>query len=209
MKASWSKEKKREYDRVYKAAEWADPVKRAVLKARHKKWKESPEGKAWCREYNRLYRIKNKKKLIEYEIKYKKQKMKDDPIFRKNHLWKDNMRRVLRRQGEDRDNSMLKLVGCKFDFFIRHLENQFKDGMTWRNRGTNGWCIDHVRPKSTFDLSVNEQWNLSCNWRNLQPMWHRENSIKGKKYTPEMELDWINLMEEYRYRGDLFLRYKH
>ena len=27
--------------------------------------------------------------------------------------------------------------------------------------------------------------------------------------TIEWELDWINLMEEYRYRGDLFLRYKH
>ena len=37
MKASWNKENKKEYDRVYKAAEWADPVKRAILKARHKK----------------------------------------------------------------------------------------------------------------------------------------------------------------------------
>ena len=51
MKASWNKEKKKEYDRVYKAAEWADPVKRAILKARHKKWKESPAGVAWMKEY--------------------------------------------------------------------------------------------------------------------------------------------------------------
>ena len=209
MKASWNKEKKKEYDRVYKAAEWADPVKRAILKARHKKWKESPAGVAWMKEYNRQYRLKNREKLIKYDIEYKKKKMEEDLVFRKNHIWKDNLRRVLKRQGEGRDATMKMLCDCTFDFFIKHIENQFYDEMNWSNRGTNGWCIDHIRPKSSFDCRDDEQWKLCCNWRNLQPIWHFENSIKGAKFNYADELDWINTMQKYKYKGELFLVWRH
>jgi len=209
MKASYNKARKKEYDRVYKAAEWADPDRRAILKARHKAWKESPAGVAWIKEYNRQYRIKNKEKLTAYDIEYKKKKFNTDPIFKKNHMWKDNLRRVLRRRGADRDASMQKLCGCSFDFFIKHIEEQFYDEMNWSNRGNNGWCIDHIRPKSTFDLRDIEQWDLCCSWRNLQPIWHFENSIKGSKFNYDDELDWINIMQKYKYKGELFLKWRH
>lgn len=56
----------------------------------------------------------------------------------------------------------------KFD-----LESKFTKGMTWANRGKNGWEIDHIIPVSLFKFNSYDHpafkacWDLS----NLQPLW--------------------------------------
>lgn len=64
----------------------------------------------------------------------------------------------------------------------KHLENQFKEGMTWENYGE--WHIDHITPISAFsfektsDVDFKKCWSLS----NLRPLWAKENLQKGAKY---------------------------
>ena len=71
-----------------------------------------------------------------------------------------------------------ELLGCSYDEFKKHLELQFKTGMNWSNHGE--WHIDHIKPlylgKTELELTQ------LCNYKNLQPLWAKENLIKGKIY---------------------------
>lgn len=73
------------------------------------------------------------------------------------------------------------LLGYSLSDLIIHLENKFKDGMSWQNYGVHGWHIDHKKPithfkfKSYLDEEFLECWSLD----NLQPMWCHDNWAKG------------------------------
>lgn len=84
------------------------------------------------------------------------------------------------------------IIGYKLKDLMRHLESQFKDGMSWGNYGE--WHVDHVIPRSFFhftnntDLDFKRCWELS----NLQPLWKKDNMVKNTKITkpfqPSLEL---------------------
>lgn len=69
-----------------------------------------------------------------------------------------------------------KLLGCSFDKAKQHLEDRFCRGMKWENYGR--WHIDHIVPCSFFDLTDAYQQRMCFNYRNLQPMWAKENISK-------------------------------
>lgn len=63
-----------------------------------------------------------------------------------------------------------------------HISGLFARGMNWQNYGKNHtqWSIDHKRPISSFPPSATiKQINALSN---LQPLWHRQNCSKGKKW---------------------------
>lgn len=74
----------------------------------------------------------------------------------------------------------IELTGCSHEALINHLESKFSEGMTWENYGK--WHIDHIRPCASFDLTCAEQQRTCFNWVNLQPLWARDNIIKGCKW---------------------------
>jgi hypothetical protein len=74
--------------------------------------------------------------------------------------------------------SMLRYIGCSLDQYRIHLESLFELGMTWENRGFNGWHIDHKNPLANFDLTDEKQLKIACNYKNLQPMWKNDNLKK-------------------------------
>jgi hypothetical protein len=63
---------------------------------------------------------------------------------------------------------------------ISRLESLFVDGMGWHNRGE--WHIDHIKPiKSFLDDGV-EDVSLINAPSNLQPLWAKDNLLKGSKW---------------------------
>jgi hypothetical protein len=77
--------------------------------------------------------------------------------------------------------SALTLVGCSLEELQSHLENKFLPGMSWENHGKKGWHIDHIRPLSSFDLTKEEDQKSALHYTNLQPLWWKDNLIKGNK----------------------------
>lgn len=71
------------------------------------------------------------------------------------------------------------LTGCSFTFLRKHLESQWKPGMSWSNYGRGGWHIDHKIPCITFDLSQPSQQFECFHYSNLRPLWEWENLSKG------------------------------
>jgi hypothetical protein len=90
-----------------------------------------------------------------------------------NAIWKSLVGNKAGHHWED-------LVGYKVDQLKKHLEKQFKPGMTWGNYGSV-WHIDHKIPIAAFnfhspaDIDFKRCWTL----KNLRPMWADENMAKG------------------------------
>lgn len=63
---------------------------------------------------------------------------------------------------------------------------QFEPGMTWENYGTE-WHVDHIVPCSYFDLTDPEQQRICFNYRNLQPLWAKDNLEKSNSVSDNVE----------------------
>ena len=69
-------------------------------------------------------------------------------------------------------------LGCSIPEFKIYIESLFQKGMTWDNWSTHGWHLDHIIPLSSFDLTDREQFLIACNYKNLQPLWAKDNLKK-------------------------------
>jgi hypothetical protein len=133
--------------------------------------------------------LSNPEKRKEYRKKYKlrkhqqrKERRNNDPIFNlinrvRCRLWKYlNILSITKR------NRTFDIVGCQPEFLKEHLEKQFKEGMTWENRGE--WHIDHIIPLST--AKNEEELYKLCHYTNLQPLWAEENLKKSNKIVEQL-----------------------
>jgi hypothetical protein len=81
---------------------------------------------------------------------------------------------------QKRSITMEKRLGYSLTELRDHLERQFTRGMTWDRFMDGDIHIDHITPKSLFDITDEEQY-LAC-WclSNLRPMWAADNIAKGR-----------------------------
>ena len=197
---SWCKCCCREYNRNYyqknkesmdrKAREWRINNSERYRGYQQKYYQENRDrfnklGAEWYRknpekakEILQKYRSSEKGRAMVKKWKSKKQK---DPSYRLANSISCSLRDALRdgKQGR-RWESIVKYT---LEDLTKHLESQFKEGMSWDNYGRGGWEIDHIRPVSSFkfsgvcDPAIVECWALE----NLQPLWGVENAKKGNK----------------------------
>jgi hypothetical protein len=146
--------------------------------------------------YQQLYRQKNREKLNAYDKeKYRNNKdrilksnadrhrkrLRSDPHYRVRIRLGTRLYQALKHQGQVKDATMLKLIGCTRSELMLHLQSRFRLGMEWNNYGPV-WHVDHIRPCASFDLTSLEQQRLCFHWTNLQPLFGEENLKKGPKY---------------------------
>ena len=108
-------------------------------------------------------------------------KRRQDPLQKMIDSQRTRLRIALN-QIEKSDETM-NLIGCSAIELKEYLESKFTEGMTWENRGREGWHIDHIKPCSSFDLSDPEQQRECFHYTNLQPLWAKDNLRKGYKIT--------------------------
>jgi len=78
------------------------------------------------------------------------------------------------------DGALFSRLGYTPGELVAHLEARFEPGMSWDNYGR--WHIDHRRPCASFDLTSSEQFDKCWSLENLQPLWARDNLVKGASY---------------------------
>ena len=115
-----------------------------------------------CKEYNKGEKFKA------YQNKYKRGKGRTP-----QQRIIDNLRHrvywLIKKQNESK--STLELIGCSREEFLKYIEEQFDENMTWDNYGEY-WELDHIEPLSkggTFHFT------------NCQPLIVTENRKKGNK----------------------------
>ena len=77
-----------------------------------------------------------------------------------------------------RSGMAINLLGCTIQEARNHIEKQFIDGMSWENYGK--WHIDHIKPCASFDLTKENDQRKCFHYTNLQPLWAKDNLVKGK-----------------------------
>jgi hypothetical protein len=131
-------------------------------------------------ERQKIYTSKNKEKINEYRRKIFLEKYNLDLNFKIKCVLRSRFRIALK-YGYKSD-SIINLIGCSIEELKKYLENKFKEGMTWENHDMNGWHIDHIIPCVSFDLTDPEQQKKCFHYSNLQPLWAKENLIKGSSF---------------------------
>ncbi len=113
------------------------------------------------------------------------QRYRDDIQYRLSVILRKRIWHALK--GNQKTGSAIDDLGCSIAKLKIRLQLNFHrhpaDGhyMTWDNQGKNGWHIDHIIPLDSFDLSDPEQFKKACHYTNLQPLWAKDNLIKGAK----------------------------
>jgi hypothetical protein len=152
------------------------------------------ECKANCKKYRDTHKEQRKISVkesrerhydtfLEYQRGYRNNRRHNEPALRLSHSMSTAIGQALHERKSGRHWETL--VGYTLEDLIHHLEPQFQPGMTLANYGgIDGWAVDHIVPQKAFDYSspddpgFKECWALS----NLQPMWFRDNSIKGANH---------------------------
>lgn len=110
-----------------------------------------------------------------------------DPQFRLKEIARARYTRELKKHGMDKTRASMELIGCSAAELRRHIESQFRDGMSWENHG-NGegkWNLDHIIACANFDFSIEAEQNKCFHYSNLQPLWWADNMRKGAR------MDWL------------------
>jgi hypothetical protein len=141
------------------------------------KWKKENSERVSELRKNRNQLPEVKKKNSEYMLC----RRHNDDIFRLRSNFSNLISNHLKNHSNITKNNQHweELVGYSLQNLVLHLENQFKDGMTWDNYGK--WHVDHIIPVSYFNIvSLNCQDFKDC-WSldNLQPLWAEDNLKKS------------------------------
>jgi hypothetical protein len=155
------REKKRQRDREYNN-------RPEIISARKAKWHEMKKNNP--EEY---------KKKMDRHVIWCRNRRKTNMEYRLMDSLRGRLNSALRKRNVVKLETTMKLVGCSMPELIKHLEKQFKLGMSWENR--EKWHIDHIIPCISFDLSKLEEQRKCFHYTNLQPLWAHENYSKGKK----------------------------
>ena len=88
--------------------------------------------------------------------------------------------RIYKALKSDKHLGSIEYLGCDIETFREHLEERFKDGMTWENYGKE-WHIDHIIPVQ-YENPSTEEVIKRLHYTNTQPLWALENISKGNRY---------------------------
>lgn len=166
-------ERRRAYNREYRIKN------RHKLAAYLKKNAERIRGR--LRAATKRYRLRHRAKVLATQRAWHKRTYRANPQHRLKMLVNTAAKRMVR-SGWTKRHRCAEMIGCTWEQLRTHLESQFKSGMTWDNQGQFGWHIDHIRPLSSFDLTQPGQMAAAMHYTNLQPLWWRENIVKGGKW---------------------------
>lgn len=159
---------------AYKRAERLDPAKRAKHVALSIKSQAKalaiPERRA---KHNALCVQYHKTGARGYNA------LRSEPLAVLKHRVRARLHCALKRKGFGKNSSLLSILGCSFESFQQYISAQFQDGMTWDNFGA--WHIDHIKPL-VIASTEDEVLRLS-HYTNMQPLWARDNLIKGARTT--------------------------
>ena len=120
---------------------------------------------------------KNKTSVIKRGAAYQRQRSCSDTGFRLLKSMRHRVHLALKSRDSSKASSTTVLIGCTIEELKHHLESKFTSGMTWENYGK--WHVDHIRPCASFDLNNPEEQKVCFHYSNLQPLWARDNIVKG------------------------------
>lgn len=142
-----------------------------------KKWRE--DNKEDIKLKKSIYYKKNKEKIVEKVTTYQKDRIKKDPLYKLIRGIRALILQSLKNRFTEKSKKTQDILGCSFEEFKIYLESMFDENMNWENQGTY-WHMDHIIPISSANTKE-EVYKLN-HYTNFQPLYWRDNLIKGNRY---------------------------
>jgi len=98
--------------------------------------------------------------------------------------------RLLRSGGRGGNSGYFKYVGMYGKGLYDRLVSLMTGDMKIDNYGLFGWHIDHVIPRSLFDMTREDHVRLCFNWKNLRPLWRDDNVGRRNRITQD-DIDFV------------------
>ena len=142
------------------------------------KQKQQQKSKLYYQENRDI--IRKKSKIYEQnnrdKINTRRKARRDaDSLYRLSENIRSIVRKTLSRNKQSHNTT--DIIGCSFEEFKLHIEQQFLPGMSWENR--NEWHLDHIIPIS-FAKTVDDIISLN-HYTNFRPLWAIDNLKKSNK----------------------------
>lgn len=125
-------------------------------------------------ERNKNYQHINKDKRNKYLLDRKK----NDNLFKITISIRNLIYVSIKNRGYSKKSKVNTILGCSFEDFKIYIESQFKNEMNWDNYGQ--WHLDHKVPISWAETE--EKIYELNHYKNFQPLWAKDNLIKGNKW---------------------------
>ena len=164
------KEEKKAYDKAYLEAN------RDELKDRWKSYREKHKDKinAQSKAYRKDYYQTNKKKVIDWQIAYERERLKNDSLFAFKHSIRSLTAQAFTRRGFRKNGRTEQILGCTFEELLKYLKPP-SDFFTNRSK----YHIDHIVPLET--AKTEEDVIRLSHHTNLQILPAKENLAKRDK----------------------------
>lgn len=143
------------------------------------KKRQLPDAKVKTKKYVEKYfsNPKNKKKAREAQNAWKRNKVKQDPVFCLVQRVRARLGEVMRKSRFPKTGNTQEIIGCTWEQLAKHIERQFTKEMTWENRHL--WHLDHIIPLSSAKTK-DDVLRLN-HFTNLRPLLSEDNLKKGNK----------------------------
>ena len=139
------------------------------------KWKE-------LNDRNKAY--KKTKPQRDKAAEYARRKRREDLQFAVKGRLRCRVRSAIRNHAGGmavKMSTTMDLVGCSPCKLIARLESLFTPEMSWEHFKAGEIHIDHIKPCSSFDLTKESEQRKCFHYKNLQPLWAKDNLSKGAK----------------------------
>ena len=121
-----------------------------------------------------------------------KHRYRNDPEFRAKQIMRAVIRKASKRYGwvsgelgyavrRNKKGRIWDLLGYSAEELVRHIQKQFTKGMTIEHFMRGDIHIDHIIPKSLFNLETIEDLRRCHALSNLRPLWAKDNLAKSAR----------------------------
>ena len=164
------------------------------LSAFHKH-KKNLDGLTYhCKECNKARQRKHLQDPVYYNRRKKRRKTEEakkkrriyvnargtTPWGKLKHKYANRLRCFVIRGQDSPANH--ELFGCTYAEIRAHIEDQFKDGMSWENYHDKVWEFDHIVPYHAFPTveELQKHHKIVCWYKNVRPLPPPENRGVGR-----------------------------
>ena len=176
------------YSCLYKSKKWKDENREKVNAVQRGYVLRNKEKVCAA---NKAMRNKSREKARAYARDYYQ---KNKSNFSPTLVLSRRIARLIRHSlgGHKEGKKWQDAVGYTAEELKKHLERQFLIGMDWDNYGE--WHIDHKVPVSVFNFKNTKNPDFKRCWalKNLQPLWAKDNIVKGAKLSKHFQ-PWLAL----------------
>lgn len=140
----------------------------------------------------KTYIKNNPEKIRKSRQKYETNLRKDNVLFKLKRNLRNRIWYGLQRKSWKKDSKLNNYLGCSLSELKIHIENQFKDDMSWDNY-SSVWDIDHIIPYN-YAKTQEELYKLS-HYANLKPESQYYNRVIKRDNISPKDLYKIRLIE--------------